>query len=73
MTDVLDRLKSITNASYPTEVTDAFLKEVAADAIKEIESLREQFLQGVSQILSTAKETNLMVKDANERLDKAGL
>jgi hypothetical protein len=39
----------------------------------EIESLRTQFFDGVTNILAKARETNQIVRDANERLDRAGI
>lgn len=44
-----------------------------ADAIDEIESLRRQFLEGVSKALDGVKRNNDIIKDATERLDRAGI
>lgn len=72
MTDVLDELKAIVNADGDTYSSPEVIG-VMRRAISEIESLRNQFFDGVTRILATAKETNSMVRDANDRLDRAGI
>jgi hypothetical protein len=48
-------------------------RDMLADAANEIQSLRKQFLEGVTTILGKVKENNEIVKNASARLDRAGL
>lgn len=71
MNDILDDLRKAKANAMKGQ--DAGTQLLLTRAIDEIESLRNQFFDGVTRILATAKETNAIVKDANDRLDRAGV
>ena len=69
MSDILQDLRdAAAHAGWVPE--DRALLERAAD---EIASLRKQFLEGVTTILGKVQENAKIVKDAEARLDRAGL
>jgi hypothetical protein len=68
LTALLDRLRSCKPGH--TYALDPVERELL---LSEIDSLRQQFFDGVLNILSKAKETNDIVRDANARLDRAGV
>ena len=47
--------------------------ELIRDLIAEVESLRSQLLDQIAGILGKVQENNKIVKDAEARLDRAGL
>ncbi len=71
--DVVERLQEYVTASEATANGKSKHCQDCRDAISEIESLRKKFFEGVSAILGKVKENNEIVKDAEARLDRAGL
>jgi hypothetical protein len=72
MTDIVDDLKDLLKQAT-TERSHYYVAECCRRAIAEIESLRKSWLGDVGRILAMAQDTNKVVKDANERLDRAGI
>ena len=68
MTDIVERLRQGVDPDNIQETEAAM--DRAAD---EIESLRKQWIEGVTQILAKVKENKAIIDDATERLDRAGL
>lgn len=71
--DIVDRLKIYVAACERTGISQCEHYQDCRDAIAEIESLRRQFMDGVTTILGKVKENNSIIKDAEARLDRAGL
>lgn len=72
MADIVDDLKNLLKQAT-TERSHYYVADCCRRAIAEIESLRKSWLGDVTRILNTAQDTNKIVKDANERLDRAGV
>jgi hypothetical protein len=71
MTDVLDDLRRAKADAMAGG--DAGMQQLFTRAIDEIESLRSQFLDGVTGLIGKLKETNVVHDDIKQRLDRAGL
>ena len=71
--DVVERLQEYVRACEVTANGNSKHCQDCRDAIAEIESLRKQFLEGVTTILGKVKEYNEIVKDVEARMDRAGL
>jgi transposase-like protein len=69
MVDIIERLVAFRDRGNLSRED----RDMLADAANEIQSLRKQFLEGVTTILSQVKENNEIIKDAKARLDRAGL
>ena len=72
MTDVLDDLRDL-HKQATTERSHYYVAKTCLRAIEEIESLRRQWADGVSKLLSQVKENKAIIDDATERMDRAGL
>lgn len=71
--DIIERLQEYVKACEATANGNSKHCQDCRDAIAEIESLRKQFLEGVSTVLGEVKENSEILKDAEARLDRAGL
>lgn len=72
MADILDDLRDL-HKQATTERSHYYVAKCALRAIEEIESLRALFIGRCTEILTTAKQTNEIVRKANDRLDRAGI
>jgi hypothetical protein len=72
MPDILDDLRDL-HKQATTERSHYYVAATCLRAIEEIESLRKQFLDGVTTILEKVQENSKIVKEAEARLDRAGL
>lgn len=70
--DILDKLRDL-HKQATTERSHHYVAATCLEAIQEIESLRKSLIEDVARILTTARETNKVVKAANKRLDQAGI
>lgn len=72
--DILERLRT---AREPYTTSSAYNEARAHNAMlaaeQEIVKLREQFIQGIGNVLAIAKKNDEMITDAKTRLDRAGL
>lgn len=71
MADVLDDLRRAKADAMAGG--DAGMQHLFTRAIDEIESLRKQFLDGVTGLLGKIKETSDVHREIENRLDRAGL
>lgn len=70
--DILDKLRDL-HKQATTERSHYYVAATCLEAIQEIESLRRQWLEGVTKIMTQVEENNRIVKDANRRMDRAGI
>lgn len=67
--DIVEQAKAYLAQNAAESGADALIRELIA----EVESLRSQFFGGVAEVLKKATDTNQIVREANERLDRAGI
>lgn len=72
MIDIVERLKARVEHETNGGCDPSYYQD-CRDAIAEIESLRRQFIEGVTSILGQAKENRDIMKNVEARLDRAGL
>lgn len=71
--DVVERLQEYVSACEATANGGSKHCQDCRDAIAEIDSLRKQFLEGVTSILGKVKQTEDVMREADQRLTRAGL
>jgi hypothetical protein len=69
MTDIVARAKDYLAHNAAESGADVLIKELC----DEVESLRHQWLNGVTRILDQVKENKTIIDEATERMDRAGL
>lgn len=72
MSDILDDLRDL-HKQATTERSHYYVAATVERAISEIESLRKQFIEGIGGIVENLKKNNEVIKDAEDRLNRAGL